>query len=139
MAGPAARPTGITILAVLSAIGGIFAILGGLGAVVGGGFVGAVTGSGALGGMVTLIGLALLVLGVVELILAYGLWGLQPWAWQLGAILQVASVVIAILEVLAGYPVSSVVISVVIAGIILYYLNTPAVRQAFGRPATGWM
>jgi hypothetical protein len=32
----------------------------------------------------------------------------------------------------------SAIINLLINGGILYYLNTPEVRSAFGRPATGW-
>ena len=60
--GPA--PTGITILAVLAAIGGVFGILGGLALLASGGFIGVATGSGALGGLAALIGAVTLVSGV---------------------------------------------------------------------------
>ena len=140
MAGPtAARPTGITILAVLSAIGGVFLILFGIGAVAGGGVLGAAATGLPLAGLLSVIGLIALVVGVADLVLAYGFWNLRPWGWQLGAALQVVSVIVAILEYLSFGGITNVIISIVVSGVILYYLNTPTVRQAFGRPATGWM
>ena len=139
MTGPGnqARPLGVTILAILAAIGGVFGILGGIGIVFVGGLV--ATAAGGFGALVSLLGLLLLALSVAELVLAYGFWMLRTWAWQLGFALEVASVALAILQLLfgaAGF--GSVVITVVVAGIILYYLNTPDVRKAFGAPETGF-
>jgi hypothetical protein len=129
---------GVTILAILALIGGIFGILGGIAVV----FVGTVaaTVTGIVGGLVTLIGLVLLVLAVVELVLAYGFWMLRPWAWQLGFYLEAATVLLTAFQFLFGGGASfmSLVISIVVAGIIFYYLNTPEVRKAFGAPERGF-
>ncbi len=85
------RPTGITVLAVLAAIGGVFGILGGLALIGVGTFVASSTG---LGGLAAILGLIALAYGVLSLVLAYGFWTLQPWAWTLGVGLEVAGVVI---------------------------------------------
>ncbi len=139
MTGPGnqGRPLGVTILAILAAIGGVFGILGGIGIVFGGALIATV--AGGLGAIVSLLGLLLLVLSVAELVLAYGFWMLRTWAWQLGFALEVASVALAILQLLfGGAGLGSVVITLIVAGIILYYLNTPEVRKAFGAPETGF-
>lgn len=139
MTGPGgqARPLGVTILAILAAIGGVLGVLGGVSVVFLGGVVATVTGG--LGAIVSLLGLLLLILSVVELALAYGFWTLKPWAWQLGFVLEAASVALSVLQLLfGGAGFGSVVITVVVAGIILYYLNTPDVRKAFGAPETGF-
>jgi hypothetical protein len=129
------RPTGVTILAVLAALGGIFGILAGLALLGLGSFV-AATG---LGGLAFVFGLIVLVLGIAELALAYGFWTAKPWAWQYGILLQVVSVVVAVIEVVLGYAtISGVIIGIVVAGIIVYYLNTPDVRRYFGAPEKGW-
>ena len=134
--GMASRPTGVTVLAVLAAIGGIFGVLAGLGLLGLGSFVAFSTG---LGGLALIFGLLILVLGVAELALAYGFWNLRPWAWQYGLLLAVLSVVLNVIELVLGYTTfTSVIVSLVISGIIVYYLNTPEVRRAFGAPATGW-
>ena len=137
--GTVQRPTGVTILAVLAAIFGVFGILAGLAAVGLGGFAGAVAGA-AVGGAVVIGGLILLVVSVVELALAYGFWTLKPWAWQWGIVLAVVQVVIAVLGAVGIFSggLSNALISIVIAGIIVYYLNKPEIRSAFGAPATGW-
>jgi hypothetical protein len=129
------RPTGVTILAVLAALGGIFGILAGLALLGLGSFV-AATG---LGGLAFVFGLIVLVIGIAELALAYGFWTAKPWAWQYGILLQVVSVVVAVIEVVLGYAtISGVIIGIVVAGIIVYYLNTPDVRRYFGAPEKGW-
>ena len=128
---PRARPQGITILAILAAIGGVFALLAGLGITVLGGALGAL-GTGMFGGLATLIGVGLIGLGVVDLAFAYGAWTLQPWAWILGVASQVISLVISLIYIVSG-DISGQIISIVIAGAILYYLFTPNVKAAFGR------
>ncbi|MEI8333670.1 MAG: hypothetical protein WCH74_07440 [Chloroflexota bacterium] len=128
------RPTGITILAVLSAIGGVFGIFGGFLVVMGGGILGAATGSASVGGAVVVLGVVTLVLGIVGLALAYGFWTLQPWAWPLGVALEVINIGVAIAQVVTGSSsIPSVAISVIVAGVILYYLTQPAIKRAFGR------
>jgi len=136
------RPTGITVLAVLSAIGGVLGILGGSAALFGGaviGAAGAAAGAGALGGIVALLGLLLLVLSVIQLILAYGFWTIKPWAWRLGVALAAINIGVAVLQFLtAGQGIMSLLFTVLISGAILYYLNQPGIRQIFSAPASGF-
>jgi hypothetical protein len=128
------RPTGITILAVLAIIAGGLLILGGLAAVAGGAILGAVTGSGFLAGYIGLIGIAILALGAVYIAAAYGLWNLRPWAWQLTLIAASLSIALQVLQFAGGIgDVTSVVLSVGINGVVIYYLLQPEVKAAFGR------
>ena len=136
MQGGMARPTGITILAVLAALGGIFGILAGIGLLGFGSFFAAYGGAG---GLAVVFGLVLLVLGIAELALAYGFWTAKPWAWAYGILLQVVSVVVAIIEVVLGYSnIGGVIVGIVVSAIIVYYLNTPDIRRYFGAPEKGW-
>jgi hypothetical protein len=128
------RPTGITILAVLSAIGGVLSVFGGFSLAFLGSVVGAATGEGGIGAMGFVFGGLVLILGFIGIALAYGFWTLRPWAWPLGVVLELVNIGVAIAQVILGYAsIFSVAISVVVAGIILYYLNTPTVKRAFGR------
>ena len=128
------RPTGITILAVLSAIGGCLALLAGLFATVLGGAVGAATGSAAVGGLVVVLGLVAIVYGALSLAFAYGAWTLKPWAWNLGMASQLVGIGLAIVYIVTGNaPVSSEILNIAISAVIIYYLNTPTVKAAFGR------
>jgi len=133
----AARPQGITILAVLSFIGGVFAVLGGLGALGVGVLLTAVTG---VGGLFQVLGILVLVLGIAELAIGYGFWTLKPWAWTFALVAFVADIVIEVLRFLSwgGYGFTGPLVSIVITAIVIYYLNQPNVRQAFGAPASGF-
>jgi len=126
------RPTGVTIIAVLAAIGGIFGILGGLTLIGLGGFIAA---SGVKGGaFAPILGLLLLAYGLLALVLAYGFWNLKPWAWTLGVGLQAAGIVIDILQfVNDSTQLVSAIISIAIAAAILWYLFQPHVKAAFGQ------
>jgi uncharacterized membrane protein (DUF2068 family) len=129
------RPTGITILAILAAIGGILALLAGLFATVLGGALGAATGSAAVGGLVVLLGVIAVVYGVLSIAFAYGAWTLKPWAWNLGMASQLVGIGLSVVYIVTGNSsISSQILSIVISGLIIYYLNTPAVKAAFGRP-----
>jgi hypothetical protein len=127
------RPMGITILAVLSAIGGVLTILGGIALIGLGGVAGASSGSAALFGMGAIFGLLLLVSGIASLAFAYGAWTLQPWAWTLGVALQIISLALSVLTIVGGGDISGQIISIAIAAIILYYLMQPTIKAAFGR------
>ena len=125
------RPTGITILAVLAAIAGVLYILGGLALLTVGTVVSATY---ALGGLAVIIGLIILVVGVLYIGLAYGFWGLKPWAWSLGVGLQVAGIILNIVQyVNHNANLAGTIIGIVIAGAIVYYLYQPNVKAAFGR------
>ncbi len=116
------RPLGITIIAVLVAISGIFTIIISLLALF------AVRIS-ALG-----VGLLIfaIILGVIDLILAYGLWTLKKWAFWATAILEAISLVSAIIGIASGNRTSSQITSLVFAVIILVYLFADRnVRIAF--------
>ncbi len=134
------RPTGITILAVLALIGGIFGICGGLGGIVGGSFLGGIAASAgasnatALGGMVVVYSIVALIFAVADLVFGFGAGTLKPWAWMLGMVLFGLNIVFNLVAVIAGWSsLTSVLISIVIGGVIIYYLLTPDVKKAFGR------
>lgn len=132
--GPAtARPTGITILAVLSAIGGVLGLLGGIALVGLGGLAAASTGTAAFFGLGAIFGLILLATAIASLVFAYGAWNMLPWAWPLGVALQVISLALAALTILSGGDISGQIIGIVISAVILYYLFQPTIKAAFGR------
>lgn len=129
----ATRPTGLTILAVLAAIGGVLGIIAGLGLLALGGLAAASTGAAGLFGLGAIFGLLALVTGALSLAFAYGAWTLKPWAWPLGVALQAVSLAIAVLSILGGADIGSQIISIAIAGVILYYLMQPGIKALFGR------
>ena len=109
------RPLGITIIAIIMAILGILGIISGI----------ALLGASATLGVITLI------IGILELILAWGLWSLQSWAYWATVILEIVALLDGIFAFTQG-SVSTGVINIVIALIILIYLFAdPNVRIAF--------
>lgn len=133
------RPTGVTILAVLAVIGGLLALfLGGFMAFIGpamGVEMTKQTGDAATavyGTLMTGLGVALLVQGLLQLVTAYGLFTLKGWAWALAVILQIFSLAVNGFQLVRGQ-MGGPVIGILIAAGILYYLFRPHVKRAFGR------
>ena len=123
------RPLGVTIIAVLAAIGGAVGVLGALAAMSVLTSFGGLAGS--IGGFATIVVFIALGTAVVSLVFAYGAWTLQPWAWTLGVVLEVISGITALYQLADGQ--SSAVITVAIAAVILWYLFQPQVKAAFGQ------
>src|SRR5579859_6404385 len=69
----ARRPLGITIISILLFISAVIEIIGGLSSVIGNRPTGTASG--------VLLGWFPLVLGIIALVLAWGLWTLKPWAY----------------------------------------------------------
>jgi len=134
------RPTGITILAVLAVIGGLFSLVYGgfmtfTGPAMGvemGKQMGDATAGGAFGGLWTALGIAFLTLALLQFVTAYGLFALKRWAWLLAVAMQAVSVMLNGIQLFRGQVAGSV-IAVAIAVGILYYLFRPHVKRAFGR------
>lgn len=128
------RPTGVTIIAVLAAIGGVLSILGGFGLMALSGAVNSAISSMGAPTSVTyplfsasIWGVILIGLGALDLAGAYGAWNLKKWAWSL----LVGLMVFSILQNLAFISTSgaSAFIGIAINGIVLYYLFQ--VKNAF--------
>jgi hypothetical protein len=118
------RPVLLTVLAILAIIFGALAILGslaafGLGAI---GVVSANTTAATAGGAAIILGILGLIGGTLELLFGIGTLLDRVWAWWLGVIGLSLSVLSNLISIV-----------LVVAGAILYYLNTPAVKAYFGR------
>jgi uncharacterized membrane protein (DUF2068 family) len=122
----------VTILAVLAAIGGVLGLVAGVALL---GLTGAAGagGSGLLASYGAIFGILAIAQGALALAFAYGAWTLQPWGWMLGVVAFGLSLALSVLTVVGGGDIGSQAISIVIGIAILYYLFTPAVKQAFGR------
>lgn len=126
------RPLGITIFAILAGVGGVFGLIGGA-ALLGIGSL--ATAAGFLVGAVAVVfGLLILAVAILEIGLAYGLWTMKPWAWSLGIGLEAVAVVLELIRFAGGRSTaSSFIVTLVIAGAIIWYLTQPHVRALFGR------
>jgi multisubunit Na+/H+ antiporter MnhB subunit len=122
MAPTLVRPGGIAVLALLAALEGTVLLLGGLLLLVFSGLVGGIFS--AIGGIIAGF---LVVSAIFSFMVAYGYWNGFGWAWWVGLVLAIIGAIRAILTVPLG------VISLVINGLIIYYLTRPYVQEYFGR------
>lgn len=116
------RPLGVTIIAVLAAIGGLFGLIGSLAIF---------SLLAASGGIFVVYALMTLAVSILSLVFAYGAWTLQPWAWTLGVVLEAVAVALGVYSLVDGD--ASAIVSIALAGIVLWYLFQPSVKAAFGR------
>jgi len=116
---PSERPLGVTIISILQMISSIILIFGGYTAL----FAGAVIP--LFGAFFALIGGALIIFGLIGFIIGWGLWTLKSWAWMIAFILNLLSLIFAILNF--------DIISLIFPLIIVIYLNQGEVKAAFGR------
>lgn len=137
------RPSGVAVLAILGALGGVLCLIG---AVVLGILAGTMSefiestieeyGAGAIsgvGGFVTGIIMAIAavaaIIGILYLIDAYGLWTGKSWAWWLTVILSVLGIIGGLLSLPGG------IIGIIIYVLIIYYFTRPHVKEFFGLAA----
>jgi uncharacterized membrane protein (DUF2068 family) len=107
------RPLGVTIIAILTIIGGI-ALLS----------IGAVL-------FVIGIGVVLVILGIAYLVMAYGLWKGKRWAWTITLIISVISIIVGIASIATGN--FGTIIHIIINAVVIYYLYRPNVKAYFGK------
>ena len=143
-----ARPTGVTILAVLSFLGAALLLLAAAGMFILGSSAGmaamANQGRGVSGPLMALgafAGVACLILAVLYLVNGIGLWKLQGWARLLTILLLLLSILFELLGIVRALTPLHVgivcwnVILIVIDVWILMYLFKPHVKAAFGERA----
>jgi hypothetical protein len=137
------RPTGVAVLAILAAIGGILGLIVGV-------FLGILStemaefveslmaeyGTAVIPGIgefietvVLAIAVVLAIFGILTLIDAYGLWIGAGWAWWLTIILSILGIIGGIISLPGG------IIAIIIYGLIIYYFTRPHVKEFFGMAA----
>jgi len=84
-----------------------------------------------LGGIGIVSGIVLLAIAIVSFVVAYGLLKGLGWAWTVTVILSIVSIVFNAISIAAGN--IAAIISVIISGIIIYYLYRPHVKAYFGK------
>ncbi|MEG4859935.1 hypothetical protein QUB75_20775 [Microcoleus sp. K1-B6] len=132
------RPQSVTVLAILQLISGVFSLLdglfillfagifGGIGAAVGGARVGTV-----IGGFIAIFATIALIIGIISLILTWGLFQLKKWAWTGTLIIHIIATLAQIAKMFgsAGAAVNFLTLGFAVASI--YYLLRPDVKEAF--------
>ena len=128
------RPTGITIIAVLLIIGGLILLFTGITPL----FLGPLisidsdSSTSALGLLITIGGLTLVALGIASLIVSGGLLKGKGWARIITLIISIIAIIFAIISLVSSEDLVHI-ISVIIYGIIIYYLFTKKVKLFFGK------
>ena len=137
------KPVGISIIAVLEALGGVLLFIFAA-------FFAALSTAGSfwqdlietygttyipnIGDLITAIALGIaavfVIFGILAFVCAYGLWTGKGWTWYLSVILLVLGLIGSLLS-LAANPVSGIV-GLVIAGLLLWYFFRPYVKDYFG-------
>lgn len=151
------RPTGVTLIAILTIIGGILLLFGGIGLVTLAPFIDQINVNNGintsnsslslningtivtvpnnalfvLGGFIGILGGMLIVLGLSSFVVAWGLLKGKAWAWIVTIIITIISVVLNVISIVAGSIES--IVGLIINGIIIYYLYRPSVKSYFGR------
>jgi len=121
------RPLGITIIAILLFISAVIEIIGGISSVIG------TTPTGTMSDV--LLGWFPLAMGVIELVLAWGLWTLKPWAYWGTLVVEIVNILIHFFGFL-GLPRTHSALAVISGGIVsiiivIYLLADRNVRRAF--------
>jgi len=110
------RPLGVTILAILQLLGALaLLVVGGL----------AVMAALLLAPLLILFAAIPLILGIIGVILFWGLWGLKSWAWIWTIVANLLTIITSIFD-----PWNNI-ISIAISLIIVIYLFSPGIKSHF--------
>ncbi|HSF49919.1 MAG TPA: hypothetical protein VLA74_04085 [Nitrososphaeraceae archaeon] len=130
------RPTGITIISVLMIIGGIILLFTGITPLFLGPLISIESSSdyqiSELGLLITIGGLTLVGLGIASFIVSWGLLKGKGWARTITLIISIIAIIVAIISLVSSGDLVHV-ISVIIYGIIIYYMFTNKVKLFFGK------
>jgi hypothetical protein len=78
-------------------------------------------------------GWALIILSLLYFLFAVGAWQTRAWAWWVGLLVPVLTILFLVGVLLRGGSIVLVIAWVVVPIIMIWYLLTPQRRQAFGR------
>src|SRR5713101_1346167 len=129
------RPLGVTILAVLAILVGIFGLLAGVAIIGLSALISTSTllavGGGILSGLGLIIGGIVVVFSLVWLAVGFGFLNGKGWAWSLGMVFSVLSILGAIAFTALGSYGS--IVGVILWGMMIYYLTRTRVKSFFGK------
>ena len=131
------RPIGITVISILMIIGGLILIFTGITPLFIGPLISIDSSSSnyqtsALGFLITIGGLTLVGLGIASLIVSWGLLKGKRWARTITLIISIIAIIIAIISLASSQDLTHI-ISIIIYGIIIYYMFTDKVKLFFGK------
>ena len=121
------RPFGVTLIAILALIGGLFGLCWPTLA-----FLGSALLPGIFGTIGALAGIFLIIGPILQLVFAYGAFKLRSWAWYLGLIATGITIIGVVINLINGASILSALWGSILSIIIFIYLLMPNVRKAFG-------
>lgn len=140
------RPVGVTILAILNFIGAAFCLLGGIGMILGGGFIatmlsqqgeGNAGAAGILAGLGAAAGVVIIICAGISALVGFGLWKLKGWARIVTIVLFAISAALQLLGLLGSlahfnlFAVIWTVFWIAVDAFVIWYLLKPEVKAAF--------
>jgi len=123
------RPFGVTILAILAIIEALMAF--GAAAIVGTMFawLETIVPGGFFAGMGLIVAAVAAIFGIIYLLIGWGLWTGQGWAWIVMLIFAILGLIGGIIALIAVVGIVPLIINI----LILYYLTRPHVKAFFGK------
>jgi lysylphosphatidylglycerol synthetase-like protein (DUF2156 family) len=126
------RPLGVTIISILTILGGIGFLATGIVPLVATPFLSDSNVSPAvLVGLSSGIGIALIILGLAYFVMAYGLWKGKGWAWSITVVLSFVGIVLGVVSIATGNV--AAIFHIIINAVVLYYLCRTHVKMFFGK------
>jgi lysylphosphatidylglycerol synthetase-like protein (DUF2156 family) len=125
------RPTGVSVLAILYLLFGVIALLVGALAASRGSSILSSAGYGSLSGLIAIVGGVAVVVGLFGILVGWGMWSGKGWAWWVALILSALGLIGGLGSLAFGTP--SGIVSLVIDGLVIWYLFRPHVKAYFGR------
>lgn len=119
-------PIGVAVLGFFALVNGIAALIIGLQLIGVVAFGPVATGSG-----VFFWGLLAFLLGLLYIAVAYGAWTVRIWAWTFGMLVAVLGIFNAVMILFATGDLAKGLAAALLPAIVLWYLNTDSVKQAF--------
>ena len=125
------RPTGVTIIAILNALGGVLCLLAGLMFLAMPGMLpaGMYGMSGMLGMVIGVMGIVMVVCGVLSLVIAYGLWTLKNWARLLVIVFSALGIASNLVSIAGGM--MHAVVGIAINAVVIWYMMRDDVKAVF--------
>ena len=131
---PVQRPLGVTLLAILHVLQAAVVFLIGLVLMILGTLIRSmmrVYYPRLFAGILPIIGVLLIILGLLYIGFAYGLWTGKGWAWTLSLIFAVLGIIGSLVSLVRGGFVS--IVTLVLDVVIIYYLTRPHIKVFFGK------
>jgi len=131
------RPLGITIIAILTIIGGLAFLASGIAAVTVAPFLSSngINNNSLLTPVISAVtGVGLLILGLAYFVMAYGLLKAKGWAWTITVCLSCIGIALGFVSVVTGHV--GAIFNILINAFILYYIYRPYVKSFFGKTTT---